>query len=558
MFKYILLAVSIFTSTVAMAQISDGDNGTLNPQTARTGGPMTPLQAAYDVIHYGINLSVNPTEQSIKGFATMQAVTLTRIEAVEMDLDPRYVITSVSIDGVAITPVKQDGKLLLPLAEAFPAGKRFETLIHYSGTPHVAMNAPWDGGFVWATTPSGKPWIATAVQGNGCDLIFPCKDHVADKTDGGVDMVFEVPKGLKVAMAGVLKSVTEGTTTDTFHWSTRKPLSPYHIAINIGPYERLEYTYRSINGVDIPVEFWALEENANQARALVENDFLKEIAYFEDRLGPYPWGDEKIGVAETPHLGMEHQTMNAYGNRYRTDWRAYDWLLQHEFAHEWWGNLLTQKQSRDFWLHEGTNTYMQPDYAGYLGGHEKYMEYFESFYPEIQNCGAIVPDGDPTDNDLAAGNDTYYKTAWMLHTLRNKIGDEKFWNAMKRLLYNTTDTKNITYPIKPILRNTAEAIAIFNDEAGEDLNWFFDVYLREAAPLKLSVEDHGKGSVNLTWDTPNARPFSLAVPVKVGDTMISVSMDGGMGSFATNGQAYEIDPEHSILMHREGLGRLCQ
>jgi len=564
MIKYIIAVAVCLMSSAAYGQVSSGENKGLNPYTAQTGGTMTPLQAAYDVTFYGLNLTLDPTAQSIKGFATMKANALSNLDIIEMDLDPRYNVTEIYVWGLKRHPVmitnfeKKNGKLLIPLPDSISADTAFETTVAYDGTPHVAENAPWDGGFVWAKTPSGKDWIATAVQGNGCDLIFPCKDHVADKTDDGVDMEITVPKGLKVAMAGVLTEVTEGDTHDTFLWQTKKPLSPYHIAINVGPFKRLQYSYTSVNGTTVPVEFWALQENEAKARNLVESDLMQQIAYFENRLGPYPWGDEKVGMVETPHLGMEHQTMNAYGNRYRSDWRDYDWLLHHEFAHEWWGNMLTQKQSKDFWLHEGTGTYMQPDYAGFLGGEEKYMEYMDNIYAQIQNCAPIVPEGDPKDHELGAGNDTYYKGAWMLHTLRKKVGDEVFWNAITRALYQRTDTKNISYPIAPVMRGTDEFIALFNQEAGEDLSWIFDVYLREGAPLKLDVKKGSYGKIKLAWNVPGGRPFSLAVPVKVGDKMISVPMKKGKGSFKPKGESYEIDPNRSILMHREGVGQVCE
>ena len=53
------------------------------------------------------------------------------------------------------------------------------------------------------------------------------------------------------------------------------------------------------------------------------------LDFYEATVGPYPFGDEKMGVVETPHLGMEHQTINAYGNEYKLDGRGFDWLLHH-------------------------------------------------------------------------------------------------------------------------------------------------------------------------------------------------------------------------------------
>ena len=84
-----------------------------------------------------------------------------------------------------------------------------------------------------------------------------------------------------------------------------------------------------------------------------------------------------MGVVETPHLGMEHQTINAYGNKYPQDGYGYDQLLQHEFAHEWFGNQLTNADWDDMWLHEGFGTYMQPLYSQYLHGD---MDYFAELH----------------------------------------------------------------------------------------------------------------------------------------------------------------------------------
>lgn len=68
-----------------------------------------------------------------------------------------------------------------------------------------------------------------------------------------------VPTGLYVASNGVLKNVTvlQNKTTE-FDWFLSEPASDYNIALNIGPFERIQQQYTSINGTDILVEFWVL------------------------------------------------------------------------------------------------------------------------------------------------------------------------------------------------------------------------------------------------------------------------------------------------------------
>ena len=203
----------------------------------------------------------------------------------------------------------------------------------------------------------------------------------------------------------------------TYHWRTKNP-DTYAISLNIGPYELLQADYKSRYGNTIPLRFWHLKGNEAKAKGLFA-EFAPMLDFFEEVIGPYPFADEKMGVVETPHLGMEHQTINAYGNEYKKSEYGYDWLLQHEFAHEWFGNQLTNKNWDDMWLHEGYGTYMQPLYMQWLRGDMEYKANLMKQRATLANKHPIVAgrpmlEADVYSDEKGPGHDIYYKASLVM------------------------------------------------------------------------------------------------------------------------------------------------
>ena len=498
-----LLAILLTSCTVS--------NVPLHPQTALSSGILSEHQALFDVQHYSLKIDVDPERKFIDGIVVMQAVALATLPLVELDLDPRFEVLTASIDDQPVSFRSEGGKLIL-LGNAVPVNKEFTTAVFYRGRPYEAENPPWDGGFVWSETESGEHWIATAVQGRGCDLYWPCKDHISDKPELGADMLITVPSSLTAVMNGVLLSQTSVGDRTTYHWSTQNPISAYHLAINIGPFKKYEIQHSNVLTENpIPVVFYHVTNDMDKIERLIKDDFIAQLEFFERTLGPYPWGDEKIGIVEIPYLGMEHQTMNGYGNGYELDPHGFDWLMQHEFSHEWFGNLMTQAGSEDFWLHEGFANYMQPVYAQQVIGDAGYWSYMWDFYDDLANCKPVVP-SETVSMDYFDSNDAYFKGSWTLHTLRGLIGEEAFWSSVRRLIYDTADPWSLSYPIQPMRRSNADFLRITSEEYGEDLSWFFDMYLGQAA-IPLLVQDRNEEGVSFSWPHNPAANFSIPILV---------------------------------------------
>jgi aminopeptidase N len=524
----------------------------LTATTLASGLERAPEQLAVVFEKADLKLRIDPKERSIDGDALLTFTATAPLQRIVLDLDRNLPIDRVEVDGQALAPsqyANPEGRLTVQLPHGVNKNQQVAVRVVYHGHPHVAKRAPWDGGFVWSTTPDGQPWVASAVEGEGCDLFWPCIDNPMGKAKV-VDEHFTVPAPLVVAGNGVQLGMDEANGWRTYHWRARNP-GTYAISVNVGPYKLMSGEYQSRFGNRIPLSFYYLPENEQKARELF-SEFTPMLDFFESTIGPYPFGDEKMGVVETPHLGMEHQTINAYGNKYEKSAYGYDWLLHHEFSHEWFGNQLTNENWDDMWLHEGLGTYMQPLYLQYLRGDREFFATLMEERQKVTNKAPIVSGKHRTEEDVyddkrgGPGLDIYFKGALVMHTLRNLVGDDAFFRTVRMAVYGTENPR--PGKLAPRYGTTPEFIAAASKAAGRDLGWFFQVYLYQAALPELEAKRNGD-QLELAWKA--ATPFPMPVEVRVGKQLVTVQMEGGKGSVAVPRDAsYTIDP-HSKVLRRD-------
>jgi len=522
--------------------------------TSALDGELGPLQAAYDVQHYDLDLTVDPGRKTIDGSLTVHAHLLAPLTRFELDLDNRLSVREVRSGDLKLPHSHGEGKLLIDI-EPLGDVDQVRLTVEYGGRPRVAPRPPWDGGFTWSKTAAGDPWIATSCQGEGADLWWPCKDHPSDEPES-MDISVSVPSGLTVASNGRLISTelrADGLTT--FHWHVSTPINNYGVALNIAPYKRIDREYESVTGEAIPVVFWVLPEHLEQGREFLPQ-FIEHLRFYEELLGPYPFRADKYGIAETPHLGMEHQTIIAYGNDFGPPRRGFDWLHHHELAHEWWGNLATAADWRDFWIHESFATYAQALYAEKLDGPDGYRGYMNSF-PSLRNEKPVAP-RKPRSAQSAyfAGarskpdNDVYYKGAWVLHSLRWLMGDEPFFRAQRRLAYPDPELALTSDGSACHFVTTEEFQSLAEEEHGASLDWFFEVYLRQPALPRL-VSKRSGDSLHLRWQVPGELAFPMPVELRIAQKLERhVIPKAGLRIELAPGQELEIDPHEWLLRDR--------
>ncbi len=509
-----------------------------------SGGPLPPEQAAYDVNFYRLNVDFDPADHAIAAAVLIRGQATDSLPRLVLNLDPLLTVDSAicAITGNSL-PFEWDGALIsFSLPDTALAGDAFAVEIYYHGQPHLADNPPWGGGFNWSLTPAGEPWYGVTCEGLGADVWWPCKDHPSDEADS-VAMNYTIPSDLKVIANGSLRSTTvnpDGSTT--WHWFSQTPINNYNVTFNIADYVEITTTCTSVAGDSIDVSFWSIPDNAWTAQNWFPQLSLT-LEMLEYYFGPYPFRIDKYGVVQTAYLGMEHQTAIAWGDDFELNNYGFDYILVHESAHEWWGNLVTAADWKDLWIHESFATYAEALCAEYLNSSADYHDYVAHW--STRNQLPLAPDYSQTFGQIY-GLDVYHKGALVLHTLRYLLGDNTFFTLLRRMLYPTTADEALTDGSQCRLVDSEDFIALAESLSGRDLDWFFQVYLRQPElPAIHYWQDNGW--LHLAWQTPQNLPFYLPIPVRVGTDTLEVDLATGSGSIYVGADEFEIDPRRWLL-----------
>ncbi|MGQ3112663.1 MAG: M1 family peptidase, partial [Brevundimonas sp.] len=129
--------------------------------TLTTGTERAPEQVQVRFDRADLSIRVLPDQKRIEGAATLDFTATATLHWLPLELDGVFTIRSIVVDGVELSADddwrQEDGRLWIDLGRELQAGQSTRLRIVYDGAPHQAKNAPWDGGFVWSTTPDGKP-----------------------------------------------------------------------------------------------------------------------------------------------------------------------------------------------------------------------------------------------------------------------------------------------------------------------------------------------------------------------------------------------------------------
>lgn len=458
------------------------------------GDPYFPYagNGGYDVSHYDLDLDYQPPAATVPptplaqlrgrlyGVATIDLVARQDLDRFNLDLRGMTVSSltvngkpatgvqpptdGAEVDGAAYWHVQDDAdrrwELTVQPRPKLKAGQSARVVVTYGGA--TVRPTDIEGAlYGWVTTRDGAMVVS---EPEGSMTWYPVSDHPRDKATYSFDIT--VPAG-KTAVANGLPAgdpVTAGGRT-TWSWEAPDEQASYLTTASVGDFVQRPVT-TSTSGV--PILDFVDSKIAGNALATTNASLALQarmIDFFESRFGAYPFtsfgsivDNDSVGYA------LETQTRPVYSGS------AGQGTVAHELAHQWLGNAVSPDAWRHIWLNEGWATYAAWMWAEENGGTTA-QQAFDSWYaPARTPAYWALPIDDPGPLGLFA-TQVYNRGAATLHALRVEVGDDAFFAATREWLRRYDDSTG----------TTDDFIAVFEEESGQDLTAFFDIWLSSPA-----------------------------------------------------------------------------
>ena len=517
-------------------------------------GSLNPNRTWWDVLRYDLTVKPDFNSKTIEGRTVIEFKTVYNVVSLphdkaeeyfkmQIDLQQPLIIDSIKKD---IEIVKYNPKTKTTVHEKYISknlkfertgnialvqleweyrlkeqGTKDSIIVYYHGKPREAVTPPWDGGWIWKNDAQGRPWMSVACQGLGASVWYPCKDHQSDEPDDGASLTMIVPDSLKAVANGRLIEVKSelsnenNQTTNIKHltaykWAVKNPINNYLIIPSIGKYVNFTDTVMGEKG-KLDMSYWVLDYNLDKAKEQFKQAKLMMHA-FEYWFGPYPFYEDSYKLVESPHLGMEHQSATAYGNKYGngylgrdlsgTGWGLkWDYIIIHESGHEWFANNITTKDIADEWVHEGITDYSETLFTEYYYGVEAGNDYNYGQRSGIYNREPII--GSYEVNKRGSG-DRYPKGANLMHTIRHSIHNDELFRQILRGLNKTFYHQTVT---------SQQVEEFISQQAGFNYKNVFDQYLRNISiPVLEFYKDSASASISYRY-TNSINGFNLPITI---------------------------------------------
>lgn len=453
----------------------------------------------YDLKYHRLEFVVDPTQPYISGDVTSYFTAKEDLSEIVFDLAANMDVSQVTQNGNPLTFSRDGDELVIQLSQTQLQGVLDSLTVSYSGNPVSSGFGSFE-----QTTHNGNEIIWTLSEPYGAKAWWPCKQDLNDKVDS-LDTYITFPKKNSnnidnVAVSNGLEmsqTVTGEMKTTHFHHS--HPIPAYLIAIAVSNYSvYTEQVDNNGNPFQVVNYVYPEDEDYVQQQTAMTPDIIE---FYSSKFGEYPYADEKYGHCQFGWGGgMEHTTVSFMGGFSQE-------LIAHELGHQWFGDDVTCGSWQDVWLNEGFANYMYAMVRQHFDGEESFKTWRQYMVSSITNYpgGSVyVPAEDTTSvNRIFSKRLTYNKGAMVLNMLRQKLGDDDFFQSLRNYLNNPDLAYGYAY--------TEDLEAELEAQTGLDLAEFFaDWIYGEGFPTyHLKWDQADDGHVNITLSQEQSMPSSV-------------------------------------------------
>jgi aminopeptidase N len=368
---------------------------------------------AQDVLHYAAMLEPDIAAKSVKGSVRIRFSTDS--QQAEFNCG-NLTIDAVRLAKTALNFSVRDHRLIVSLPSRTTRSQEID--IDFHGTPKYGIRFLPDRQQVY-TIFSTSQWMV-------------CVDDPSDKATLSFKLI--LPENLTPIANGQLVSETKlPNNKRASEWVQKTPSPTYIFGFTAGPF----HVVKEKRG-NVEFQYYATNYSETDVRRIFR-DTPDMLNFFEERAGVKYSDKTYAQVLAAGNVAQEMSSFAAIRETYGKevlDNEQNQWLGAHEFAHQWWGNLVTCVDWKHFWLNEGIATFMAAAYLEHRFGRAAYLREIESNhanYEKVRAAGKdkslVFPDWDhPTSEDRTL---VYDKGSYVLHLLREEMGERAFWNGLR-------------------------------------------------------------------------------------------------------------------------------
>ncbi len=502
------------------------------------------LDHPIDIIHYDVTLELDDTTDVIQGYELITFELESQCDSFFIDLASRRDTTGMKvhpqmlIDYQDIDFRHENDRIWIQTPTEWEVGSIHELKIYYQGVPET--------GLIIGKNKFGNRTFFGDNWPNRAHHWFACVDHPSDKAT--IKYTVVAPTHYQCIATGTIISrqlVYQGKKMK-YEYVTSIDLPTKVMVIGVANF--FWDIYKPDPGFDVAA--WVYPENKDEG--LSDMKVAVEIVeYFMNTIGDYPF--EKLANVQstTQYGGMENAGNIFYDENAITGEGTMEALIAHEIAHQWFGNSASEEDWSHLWLSEGFATYFTDLYWEHKYGRDAMIERLKGERMRVlqfaQNYYHPVVDTEYEDLMQLLNPNSYQKGAWFLHMLREKIGDEAFFEGIREYYeayqYDNANTKDFRH--------------IMEGVSGAHLTYFFEQWLHTPGHPVLLIESqikNKKAEFTIKQTQENIFQFDLELEViyENGDTeLITIPVDSEETSLPletkTKITGYRIDPNVKLL-----------